>query len=70
MMSHYVVKQDAHIVRLIKEQGAIPMVRGNLPQYVFCAHTTNHIYGMAVNPFDTTRTVSGSSGGDAGLVAA
>jgi Asp-tRNA(Asn)/Glu-tRNA(Gln) amidotransferase A subunit family amidase len=31
MMSHYVAKKDATIVRLMKEQGAIPMVRGNLP---------------------------------------
>jgi len=31
MMNHYNGKKDAPIVRLMKEQGAIPMVRGNLP---------------------------------------
>lgn len=33
-------------------------------------HTYNKIFGRALNLFDQTRTTSGSSGGDAGLVAA
>ena len=70
MMSHYIAKKDATIVRMLKEQGAIPMVRGNLPQFVFVGFTNNKIYGMALNPFDQERTCSGSSGGDTGLVAA
>lgn len=45
------------------------MVKGNLPQYCYLGHTINKIFGLAKNPFDNTRTCSGSSGGDAGLVA-
>lgn len=53
---------------MLKEQGAIPMVRGNLPQLVSANHTDNQIYGCAKNPYDETRSCGGSSGGDAGLV--
>ena len=52
----------------MKEAGAIPMIRGNVPQNVFILHTQNNIYGTALNPHDHTRTCAGSSGGDAGLV--
>jgi len=33
-------------------------------------HSENPVYGTALNPHDQTRTCGGSSGGDAGLVAA
>jgi Asp-tRNA(Asn)/Glu-tRNA(Gln) amidotransferase A subunit family amidase len=46
------------------------MVRGNLPQFMMMGHTDNTIFGEAKNPYNKDRTCSGSSGGDAGLVAA
>lgn len=52
----------------MKSEGAIPMVRGNVPQLVFIMHTDNNIYGTSKNPHDNSRTCGGSSGGDAGLV--
>jgi Asp-tRNA(Asn)/Glu-tRNA(Gln) amidotransferase A subunit family amidase len=31
MASHYVAKKDAEVVAMIKNEGAIPIVRGNVP---------------------------------------
>ncbi len=33
-------------------------------------HSENNVWGVAQNPYDNTRSCGGSSGGDAGLVAA
>lgn len=33
-------------------------------------HTDNDIFGCSLNPFDRARSCGGSSGGDAGLLAA
>ncbi|CDW81226.1 amidase family protein [Stylonychia lemnae] len=64
-----IAKSDAVVVQQWKDQGAIPMVKGNVPQLVFALQTENDIYGRALNPHDATRSCGGSSGGDAGLVA-
>ena len=37
--------------------------------FVFSSETTNPIFGPTVNPHDPTRTVGGSSGGEAALIA-
>ena len=66
----YVGKEDANVVKLIKSEGAIPFVKSNNPQIVFAMMTDNEIYGLAQNPHDTSRTPGGSSGGEAGLIAA
>lgn len=60
---------DNILVTLIKKQGGLPFVRGNALQIMMWFETDNNIYGQAQNPWDPTRTVGGSSGGDAGLVA-
>ena len=62
--------QDAITVQRFREEGGIPLVRGNVPQTCFSLHTTNEIWGESLNPIDTTRTAGGSSGGDSGLIAA
>mmetsp|Transcript_20684 Transcript_20684/g.19693 ORF Transcript_20684/g.19693 Transcript_20684/m.19693 type:complete len:104 (+) Transcript_20684:577-888(+) len=54
----------------MKAEGAIPMVKGNLPQEALILHSENEIYGTALNPHDPARTCGGSSGGDGGLVGA
>lgn len=69
MAAHYVAKEDAAVVKLMKREGAIPIVRGNLCQFVYVGHTENRIFGCALNPFDQSRTCGGSSGGDGALVA-
>ena len=41
-----------------------------MSQVGFSVHSQNWIWGTAQNPHDITRTCGGSTGGDAGLVAA
>ena len=63
-------KQDSILVTLLRKAGALPFVRGNAMQLMMWFETSNNLYGRAENPWDPKRTPGGSSGGDAGLVAA
>lgn len=56
------------IAALIKE-GAIPIVRSNVPQYLLSFESDNEIYGIAKNPHNLKRTPGGSSGGESALIA-
>lgn len=69
MAAHYKAEKDAVTVAMLKHEGAVPMVRGNVPQFCYVGHTDNNVFGLSKNPYDQDRTVSGSSGGDAALVA-
>jgi len=62
-------EEDAIIIQQMREQGAIIIVRGNVPQNILMLHSSS-FWGTSMNPFDKKRGCSGSSGGDAGLVAA
>ena len=62
--------ENSNCIVPLLEAGAIPLVRGNLPQVAMSIHSTNLIWGTARNPYDQKRSCGGSSGGDAGLVAA
>jgi len=57
------------LIQLLVENGAIPIVRGNVPQSLMLPESENNIWGCAKNPWNIARTTGGSSGGDAGLVA-
>ena len=61
---------DSVLVSLLRAQGGVPFVRGSAMQLMMWFETTSNLYGTALNPWDTSRTPGGSSGGDAGLVAA
>ena len=62
--------EDGLIVKALKEEGAIPYVKSNVPQTIFSFNTLNQTYGQARNPWDRLRMPGGSSGGEAGLIAA
>jgi Asp-tRNA(Asn)/Glu-tRNA(Gln) amidotransferase A subunit family amidase len=50
-------------MRLVLKMGFIPFVRTNVPQANKTFDTNNHIFGYSSNPWDTTRSCGGSSGG-------
>ncbi|KAM3572655.1 hypothetical protein VYU27_005341 [Nannochloropsis oceanica] len=64
------VLQDALVVELLRDAGAIILCKTNVPQCLMLPETTNNIWGTTVTPWDLRRTAGGSSGGEAALIAA
>lgn len=62
--------EDAEIVAKLKEEGAIILGKTNTPTLCFCQETDNKLYGRTNNPWDESKTVGGSSGGEGALIAA
>jgi len=60
---------DAPVVAHLKQAGAIPIGRSNLPDYGMRYHTDNDLRGATLNPWDASRTPGGSSGGEAAAIA-
>lgn len=63
-------KKDATLVARLRDAGAIPLARTNLPDLLFSFESDNLIFGRTNNPYDLIRTSGGSSGGEAALIAA
>src|SRR5580704_1025712 len=63
-------KRDATLVARLRDAGAIPIARTNLPDLLFAFESDNLIFGRTNNPYDRSRTSGGSSGGEAALIAA
>lgn len=61
--------KDATLVARLRDAGAIPLARTNLPDLLFAFESDNLIFGRTNNPYDLTRTCGGSSGGEAALIA-
>lgn len=61
---------DAPNVERIREAGAIPFARTNLPDLGLRVHTDSSLRGLTRNPWDADRTTGGSSGGEASALAA
>ena len=51
------------------DAGAIPIARGNMPDFGLRWDTDNDLFGRTYNPWDRDRVPGGSSGGDAVAVA-
>jgi amidase len=62
--------RDATLVARLRNAGAIPIARTNLPDLLFAFESDNQIFGRTNNPWDLSRTCGGSSGGEAALIAA
>lgn len=57
------------MVRRLMDAGAIPIARGNMPDFGLRWDTDNDLFGRTYNPWDPARVPGGSSGGDAVAVA-
>jgi amidase len=71
----YVPKRDAVVVARLRKQGAILLGKTNTPEFTLGGvgginTTGNMLHGSTHNPYDLTRTTSGSSGGAGANVAA
>ncbi|MFC8681263.1 amidase [Microbacterium ureisolvens] len=61
--------RDATVVRRLREAGAVPVGRGNMPDFGMRWDTDNDVFGRTLNPWNPERSPGGSSGGDAVAVA-
>ncbi|GFY75255.1 fatty-acid amide hydrolase 2 [Trichonephila inaurata madagascariensis] len=62
--------KDSDSAALYRKAGAIPYVVTNVPELCMWWESANHVFGMTKNPYDNTRSVGGSSGGEGAIIAA
>jgi Asp-tRNA(Asn)/Glu-tRNA(Gln) amidotransferase A subunit family amidase len=70
VFSDFVPREDAPVVERLLGAGAIVVGKTNTPEFGWKGATNNRVFGPSRNPWDTTRTPGGSSGGSAAAVAA
>jgi amidase len=66
---HFMPTEDSVIVERLRRAGAIPIGKTNVPEFGMGSHTYNRVYGTTRNPYDTSRSAGGSSGGAAAALA-
>jgi amidase len=66
----YVPDFDAAVVRRLREAGFVLLGKTNTPEFGTIAITESELNGACRNPWDTSRTPGGSSGGAAAALAA
>lgn len=62
-------EDDGLVVAALREVGAIPFVRSNVPQLLMMPESDNALWGRSLNPWNLSRNPGGSSGGEGALVA-
>ncbi|MBQ17174.1 MAG: amidase [Planctomycetaceae bacterium] len=61
----FIPDEDALIVTRLKTAGAVQVGKTNVPEFGAGSQTFNPVFGACLNPYDTSRTCGGSSGGAA-----
>src|ERR671921_2431172 len=61
----FVPEEDDLIVERLRRAGAITVGKTNTPEFGAGSKTYNEVFGETLNPYDTTKTCGGSSGGAA-----
>ena len=57
------------LVERLEDNGAVVYARSNTPEFGAGANTFNEVFGATLNPWDTSRSAAGSSGGAAAALA-
>ena len=66
--AHIVNDHDAPAVARLRAAGAIPLGVTNTSELCMWMESFNRVYGITNNPYDPTRTVGGSSGGEGAII--
>ncbi|MFY9644940.1 MAG: amidase [Terriglobales bacterium] len=66
----YIAAEDAPLVARLRAAGAVILGVTNTPELLMAWETDNLLYGRTNNPWDSSRTAGGSSGGEAAAIAA
>jgi len=67
--AQHVPDYDEHVVRALRDAGAIVVAKTNTAEFAAGGHTSNKVYGVTRNPFDPRRSCAGPSGGSAAALA-
>ena len=70
LFADHVPAEDALIVTRMRAAGAVTVGKTNTPEFGAGSQTFNRVFGATRNPYDTSRTCGGSSGGAATALAA
>ena len=70
LMADRVPESDALIIARLKSAGITTTGKTNVPEFAAGSHTFNEVFGTTVNPYDRTKSASGSSGGVGAVLAA
>jgi aspartyl-tRNA(Asn)/glutamyl-tRNA(Gln) amidotransferase subunit A len=68
LLAEFVPEEDSTVVARLRQAGAIVIAKANMLELAYAAAHPD--FGPTKNPWDLTRTASGSSGGSAAAVAA
>ncbi len=63
--SDYIPESDDLIIARLKAAGCVTLGKTNVPEFGAGSHTFNPVFGATRNPYDTSKTCGGSSGGAA-----
>jgi amidase len=66
----YIPKEDATLVKKLREAGAIILAKTTMPDWATSWHSTSSVSGLTGNPYDPARDPGGSSSGTGAAVAA
>ena len=69
LLKDNVPSADATVVSRLKRSGGVMLGKTNLPEFALDADTNNRVFGRTVNPWDTTKSAGGSSGGEGAALA-
>ncbi|NRB05123.1 MAG: amidase [Rhodobacteraceae bacterium] len=69
-LAQNVAPSDAPVVANLRDAGGVIVGRTNTPEFSMRWFTSNPLHGVTLNPWDTTATPGGSSGGASSALAA
>ena len=70
IFADHVPERSDILVETLEGNGAIVLAKSNTPEFGHGANTFNEVFGKTRNPWNTTKTCGGSSGGSAVALAA
>ncbi len=65
LFKDHVPDQDSLLIERLKNAGALTIGKTNVPEWGAGSQTFNPVFGATLNPYDTSKTCGGSSGGAA-----
>ncbi|GAA1181575.1 amidase [Nesterenkonia xinjiangensis] len=69
LFADHVPEADDPLIARLRRAGVVSTGKTNVPEFAAGSHTFNDVFGATGNPYDTTRSAGGSSGGVAAAVA-